>query len=494
MSIFDRFIGPAEGVLEIEESYIRVFCPSGTSWKTETIALAGKELFDTLRREVPRLMGPIRQISVVLHVQAGNKVLPFPIAMGQPEILEHLEIKREDYFSSNAELAFATRQLAGNDPRNREYLVSYVNKALLHRMTETLSEIGFSVNRVCTALEAMIGAHLHQTQGAGEGPVCLLMLGYSTVNMVVAKGPDIVAVRTSLTGSIKELEMRLMTALKLKQEQVEACLANTGVELDPHTVEIIQQNERELLARITPFFAYIRSLGQDAGSQNIQLVFPYLDIPSMRGMLEQTFRTTAHTLVGGRETEPSRLKELAQVGWLRGVIGEEAISLVPPRAPFFRFALTPRLAAMFVIFFLFAPLGILRLNKALIQQHAESLKLKNEDVRPLIEQAKLNQGMVSELAQKTAVISRELANRPVAAAVFGNLVNSLQGDLRLEKIQMIPLTGQLTVTGLAIDTETGLRYWDAVQKIQGFKDVKIAFPDGSRDGAQGFSITATVGN
>ncbi len=492
MSIMEWLVTPPEGVIEIEENYVRFLIPSGTAWKSCWFSLASVDVFELLRTQMLPAFGSLRQASVVLNVQAGARILPFPITMHEPEILEHLELKRDDYFGGNAELVYALRPLAGTDGKTREYLVSHVNRIFVNRLQSLFESLGFTLNRVTSGIEALIGAYLRQPKPRAEKQVCLISLGYTSVNMAILRDGQVTAVRTSLSGALKEVELRLMTSLKLKQNEVDDLLTGIAAQADQHSIEIIQQNQRELLARITPFFAYIRAKEKEQGEQTIWLCMPYLEVTGIKPLLEETFKMPVQTLTAGAKTDGPPAPGLADGSWLAGVLEKGLVSLVEGRPPFLRFTMTPRLAVMFMIFFLIAPLAFVRVNRSAVYHQTEALKRENEQFRPILEQTRLNRQQFERLTALGEVAKREMNGQILLAPVIADLAKSLSGEIRLEKVQMSAANRTLAMNGFSIDTETALRFWDSLQKQPALQDVKISFSETSAQGAVGFNVLATL--
>ncbi|HNV71786.1 MAG TPA: hypothetical protein PKO06_18925, partial [Candidatus Ozemobacteraceae bacterium] len=390
------------------------------------------------------------------------------------------------------EMVFALRPLVGNDPKNREYLVSYVNRIFVNRLQSLFESLGFTLNRVTTGIEALIGAWSRQPKARTERQVCLISLGYTSVNMAILRDGQVTAVRTSLSGALKEVELRLMTSLKLKQNEVDDLLTGVAAQADQHSIEIIQQNQRELLARITPFFAYIRAKEKEQGEQTIYLSMPYLEVTGIKPLLEETFKMPVQVLTAGAKTDGAPAPGLADGAWLAGALEKGLISLVEGRPPFLRFTMTPRLAMMFMVFFLIAPLAFVRVNRSAIYHQTEALKRENEQFRPIFEQARLNRQQFERLAALGEVAQREMTGQVLLAPIIADVAKSLSGEIRLDKVQMSAANRSLMLNGFSIDTETALRFWDSLQKLTALQDVKISFSETSSQGATGFNVTATL--
>ena len=491
MNLTNLFKGSAEGILEIEENYLQFLWPENGAWSSKRVMLNGQDLFEVLRKKIPEIFTTVTRISVVAHLYSGSKLLPFPKALNKEEIIEHLKLKREEYFGSKTTFKFALREIGTNEANSNDYLVSYIQMSFFDRLKQTVYELGYTLNKVSTVIEALIGAYLDQKASLpSQDQICLLSLGFSDVNMVVLRKGKVIGVRTAITGSIKELELRLMQNLNLSLDQVKLYLTGEIEDADPNSVEIIRQNQRELMARITPFFAFIRSKRNVAGSQSIFLATPYLEIAGIKELLEQTFRGDVHSLNANVDCRDAIDGDS---GWLKGGTNSQVISFLPAKSPFLQFILTPRICWMFILFFLLVPLGILKLNIVMLDQRIESLKMVNKNVRPLLEQVRVNQEKLRQFYQITGAVNAELSSQKFMSSLLPIITSQKEDELRFEEIAVSPETGALAIKGFSLETEKALKFWDKLKNLPLLSEVKINFPQGANESSMAFSITARVG-
>lgn len=491
MNLINLFRGSAEGILEIEENYLQFLWPENGEWSSKRIMLNGQDLFEVLRKRVPDIFTTVRSISVVTHLYSGSKLLPFPKSLDKEEIIEHLKLKREEYFGSKTNFEFALREVGTNESSSNDYLVSYIQRSFLNRLKQTVYELGYNLNNVSTVIEALIGAYSSQKASLPEqDQVCLLSLGFSDVNMVVLRKGQVIGVRTAITGSIKELELRLMQNLNLSLDKVKLYLTGKIEDADPNSVEIIQQNQRELMARITPFFAFIRSKRSVAGSQSIFLSMPYLEIAGIKDLLQQTFRGDVHSLNANVDCREALDGDS---GWLKGGSDKRVVSFIPTKSPFLQFILTPRICWMFIFFFLLVPLGILKLNIIMLDQRISSLKMINKNVRPLLEQVRINQQKLRQFYKITGIVNAEFASQKFMSSLLPIITSQAENELRFEEIAVSPEAGSLSIKGFSLETEKALKFWDKLKNLPLLSEVKINFPQGNNKSSMAFSITARVG-
>jgi hypothetical protein len=482
------FSAAPEAIIEIEETFLRFLVPVGSGWKSALVPIRNGDTFGALKQAIPEQIGSLMRASVVLWNDAGSRILPFPVMMGEPEILEHLSLKKEDYFGSNAEMIFALRPLGLIDQKNREYLVSSVNRLFFNRLLNAFTEVGCGLNRVATALEAVIGRFCDQRdRGEHDGSACIISLGYSQVNMIVLRDGDVKAIRTSLTGSVKELEKRLAEALKLKADRVEELLSGAGEAPDASTTELMLQNMRELLARITPFFAFIRSKEKESSKQTIFLSLPCLEIKGLKELLEQSFSLpvkmldTASAASGGGRAE-----------WLAGALHRQAVSLLPPRPPLLNFTITPRLAWLFVIFFLCVPWAIIKMNHTMVRSQIEAMRGREVESRRFLQQTESLKSQNHLLQEIVQLARAEIPHTVAVSGVLAEIAGRIPPHLRLNKLEYAPDNGLLSIHGTAIDTESGLGFWEHLKRLPWLRDPKIAFSQGTTEFSKGFTITGEV--
>jgi Tfp pilus assembly PilM family ATPase len=466
--------------------------PDKEGYRQQTFPLGQKDVFTVFRKNLSEAMKGIRQISVVTNHQTGVKVLPFPENMDNTEILEHLQLKREEYFGVKHECEFTLRPTAGLSKEGREFMVSYINKSFLNRIKQICREEGFGLNRVASIVETMIGSYRAQNRKIGDKPVCLLNIGYGNINMVVLKKGKPLAVRTSLAGSVKEIENRLMSVLKLGRDEVFNLLTGK-TEVDENSLEIIQQNERELLSRISPFFAYLRSLGANVANLEIFLAMPYISLPGLPGLLQKNFTAKVVCLNAGQKAEKKSAEEKVDFLWLAGILEKNILSFSHPGPAFLRFNLNSRMAWMFILFFLLAPLGLAKIRTVIFENQLTTVKNKYSEIEDLFAKAQKNKQSFETLETIGNLAQTEIRKSSSIHGIIERIAVLIGDDIRLEAIKFSGKNEHLLIKGISIDSESAIRLWERLEKLRGLSQVQINFSDKSSDGFPVFNITARTG-
>ncbi|MBF0499471.1 MAG: pilus assembly protein PilM [Candidatus Riflebacteria bacterium] len=487
MSYAELFSSAPEAIIEIEETYLRFLIPVARGWKSHYLPFQGGDVFGALRHHVPELLGAIHAVSLVLWNEAGARILPFPVTMAEKEILEHLNLKREDYFGTNVEMVFALRPLALIDQKNREYLVSSVTRGYFNRLQNIFTELGYNISRITTAFEAAIGRFQQQRKLLGHhGSACIISLGYSQVHMIVLRQGEVIAMRTALTGSVKELENRLVEALKLKTDKIEEYLTGRVENPDSNTVEIIQQNMRELLARITPFFAFIRSKEKERSDQTIYLSLPCLEIKGLKELLEQSFSLAVKPL------DESAVNDDSRSNWLQGILYPSTVSLLPRKPPLFSFILTPRIIWLFSFFFLCTPFAFIKINHDMVKGQMKALQLKEEKSRLFLQRDEMTKSQQAALKGMSDILLGELPKSVTAASLVIEISKRVPANVRIVRFDYSPNTSNISLSGIALNTETALSFWEALKRFPWLTDPKISFSPGNSDFSMGFVISSGV--
>lgn len=492
MSWINLFRSPHEAIVEIEEAYIRFLVPVGESFNSTTISVNQTDMPSVLRQNLARILGEVREVSVVTNFQTGVKVLPFPTSMDNKDILEHLQLKREEYFGVKGECEFLIRPTANSNKDSKELLVSYILTSFFNRLQQIFQEEGYTLNRVSNIVETLIGAYSKQTQAKQGGLACLLAVGYLNISMIALKNGQPIAVRTTLTGSVKEIENRLMSVLKLNKAAVDDLLSGKAA-ADQESIELIQQNERELLSRISPLFASLRSLDSDARGLEILLAMPYVYLPGLPNLLEKNFQAKVLPLNTSAKVSAPADAVKSDLSWLTGVNARGTLSFTPVRHDFMRFALTPKLAWMFVIFFLIAPLGLAKLSILNSENQLAALRSRYSEVETLYRHSEENLRNFSRLQSAGAIIENELSNQRSVSEIVKNVSGLVNDELRLERISVNLQANQLTVSGIAIDNETALKLWDTFEKTAEIKNPSLNFTEKQNQLYPKFNLTAELG-
>ncbi len=490
MSLFSLFQSQSEAIIEIEEAYIRFLVPDGTVFKSTTLAVNPAEMPVILRQNLTKILGDYRQVSVVTNYQTGIKVLPFPASMDEKAIFDHLQLKREEYFGVKGECEFVLKPTANSNKETRELMVSYIQKSFFSRLQQIFQEEGYNLNRVTNTVETMIGAY-HNSPASKSELVCLLAIGYMNISMVVLKNRKPVAVRTTLTGSVKEIENRLMSVLKLNKAAVDDLLSGK-TPADQESIELIQQNERELLSRIAPFFAFIRSLDSKVSSFEILLAMPYIYLPGLPSLLEQNFQAKVLPLETPVKVKDSSEAVKADTSWLSGATNRNTLSFTPVRHEFLRFTLTTKLAGMFIVFFLLAPLGMAKLSKINSENQIFALKSRYSEVESLYNLSKSNQAAFSNLETAGQMIAEQTGGQKSLLPVIKKICDLMTDEIKLDRITINAAQNQLSLSGLAIDNETALKFWDTLEKSDETANVRINFGEKINQAFPRFTINAEL--
>ncbi|MBF0410263.1 MAG: hypothetical protein HQM10_23155 [Candidatus Riflebacteria bacterium] len=487
VNLTNIFGSPPEGIIEIEENYLRFLIPEGSGWNSHTVQIPNGDVFGTLKKAVPKYLATLMQATVVLWSDVSTRVLPFPVEMSESEILEHLTLKSEDYFSSTAEMIFRLRPLGLIDQNNREYLVFSLNKLFFNRLLNTFSEVGCTLNRVTNSLEAVTGRfHQLQSKYGYDASACIISLGYSQVNMLVLRDGEIIAVRTSITGAVRELEKSLCETLKVKTEKIEEILSGNFAEKDSNTIEIIQQNMRELFARITPFFAFVRSKEKESSKNTLYLSLPCLEIKGLKELLEKSFSIPVKILGETPSGESNRYD------WLQGALYNRSISFLTPPSPMFKFSVTSKIAWMFTIFFLCVPFGIIRINHDRVKFEIEQMRSKEESSRQFLQSTDAARERYAGMQDVLKIARAEIPNKYSVAYVLAEIAKNAPSNLRISKIDYQPDSGSLSISGVSVDADTALLFWTNLKKLPWFSSPKINFSPGSSLFSKCFTVTGGV--
>lgn len=492
MSWKNLFRNPQEAIVEIEEAYVRFLVPAGDKFNCTTIPVSQSDLSAVLRNNLAKILGEVREASIVTNYQTGIKVLPFPASMDTKDIIEHLQLKREEYFGVKGECEFILKVTANSNKETKEIMVSYILKSFFNRLQQIFQEEGYTLNRVSNVIETMIGAYSQQSHGKKGNLVCLLAIGYLNISMVVLKNGQPVAVRTTLTGSVKEIENRLMSVLKMNKVAVDELLSGK-TPADQESIELIQQNERELLSRIAPFFAVIRSLDSEVRSFEILLAMPYIVLPGLPNLLEQNFKAKVLPLDTGNAVLATVDAVKADMNWLTGITAKNILSFTPVRHEFLRFALTPKLAWMFVIFFLLAPLGLAKISILNSENQLSVLKTRFSEIETLYRQSKENLDNFARLESVGAMIAAETSGKRNLLPLIKKISGMVSDELRFERITLNLQLNQLHISGIAIDNETALKLWDTLEKSDEITNARVNFSDKQDKLYPKFIITAELG-
>lgn len=521
MGFVNFFSTHPQAVVEIEETTLRFLVPEGTSWKSRTAPLQGADHLGALRRLVPEILGNIHHVTLVVWHESGSRILPFPTAMSEAEILQHLELRREDYFGSNAGLVFALRPLGFLDEQNREYLVSSINRIFFNRLQNLFSELGYHLDRVTTPLEAAIG-RFRQKAGTTrpEGTAFIISLGYSQIHLIVIHQGEVTAMRSALTGSVKELENRLAGALKLKVDKIEEYLAGRVENPDPRILEVIQQNMRELLGRISLFFASFRSREKEKADQTIYLSFPHIELAGLKESLEQSYSLPVKPLddpspaggtAGGVSGVPTPTMggmgpqgpdgtppggpapgEPGRPSWLEGALHRGAVNLLPPKLLIFRFSLSPMTTWVLALFFLVVPMLSIKINHALIRDQIVAMRQAEEKSRLYLERREMVRRQQTNLQELAQILRGELPRALSSTAMLLEIFRLAPDLVRITAVTWSPDSSGLSIDGVTLDTATALYFWETLKKLSWLVDPKITFSPAASEFSTAFSIAGQV--
>ena len=136
MSWTNFFRSPKEAIIEVEESYIRFIVPGKSGFTAKSVNATPADLLNVFRQNLAGMLGDVRQLSIVTNHQTGNKILPFPTGMDNREILEHLQLKREESFGIKGECEFFPRPTASTNKDTVEFPVSYIQKYFFYRLRQ----------------------------------------------------------------------------------------------------------------------------------------------------------------------------------------------------------------------------------------------------------------------------------------------------------------------------------------------------------------------
>jgi hypothetical protein len=283
-----------------------------------------------------------------------------------------------------------------------------------------------------------------------------------------------------------------MSVLKLGRDEVFNLLTGK-TEVDENSLEIIQQNERELLSRISPFFAYLRSLGANVANLEIFLAMPYISLPGLPGLLQKNFTAKVVCLNAGQKAEKKSAEEKVDFLWLAGILEKNILSFSHPGPAFLRFNLNSRMAWMFILFFLLAPLGLAKIRTVIFENQLTTVKNKYSEIEDLFAKAQKNKQSFETLETIGNLAQTEIRKSSSIHGIIERIAVLIGDDIRLEAIKFSGKNEHLLIKGISIDSESAIRLWERLEKLRGLSQVQINFSDKSSDGFPVFNITARTG-
>lgn len=172
----------AEGFVELEQDFARLLkLVDGKKWLSKSVPANDGNLWGALKKEIPGFFTGFNQLNFICSDQGGVRFFDFPQETSEAEIQGNLQLKRKEYFNAREELLFKTRMSAPRPDKTREVLVSYLPKQLLTEAQNLCRDCGFSLGRLVTSIDSLVGASQRQLQRPLAETCIILQVGYSHV-------------------------------------------------------------------------------------------------------------------------------------------------------------------------------------------------------------------------------------------------------------------------------------------------------------------------
>ncbi|NCB39041.1 MAG: hypothetical protein EOM80_09745 [Erysipelotrichia bacterium] len=377
--------------------------------------------------------------------------------------------------------------------KTREVIVSWLPASLLEQAQRLCIETGFAIGRLTTSLDATFGAFQRQLQTPPQETAIVLKIGYSHVHLAAIRGQEIVTMRSLLTGSIRELENLLFSGFSLPREEVWMMLDGIKQIEIPAITEAVKTNRLELMTHIGSLFSELRSKKLLSDKSVLYLSNSCVEEPELGQMITERFAIRVESLTGMQNDELSVTPEDKKAVWLSGASQLSVANMVPPVSRrTMHLTLPARLSAVAAILLAVAPLPFLNVVKLKSARQLEATQAKHVATQQLVDdfaKASKEQETLVTLAKE---ITSDIDKRGLATNLTRHLTEKLPPFSRLERIEVNLKDSKLMITGYTVDTETALRYLDAVKLFAELGEPEITIGDLDSRRIR-FDITAPIG-
>lgn len=469
----------AEGFVELEQDFARLLkLADGKKWLSQTVSANDGNLWGALKKAIPGFFAGFNRLNFICSDQGGLRFFDFPQEASKTEILGNLQLKRKEYFNVREELLFKARMGAPRPDKTREVLVSYLPKQLLTDAQNLCRDCGFSLGRLTTSIDSIVGAFQRQLQRPVVDTCIVLQIGYSHVNIIAVKGQEVLSVRSLLTGSLRELENLLFSGFSLPKADVREIISGIKISGVPAIEDAIKTNRLELMTHIGSIFAELRGKKQISEKSVFYISTSMVEEPQLAMMVSERFGIQVEILSGMQGGESADSPESARAVWLGGSHMPSVANLVPRvSGAAAHLALPPRIAVMAALILAIAPLPFLNIIKMRSEQELRTWQERHRPVEVLeagFKAATAEQAKLVELANE---INADIDRRGFATRLLRHLTEELPEFSRLEKIEVNLKDDRLFVNGYTVDTETALRYLDRVKIFDGIGEPEITIGD-----------------
>lgn len=479
------------GFVEIESSYARLVRHETQGWACKTIPLVGDSPWPLLKTEMQSFFPGGSQLVFVFQERCGIRMFHFPSTLSPTEILGNLRLRRDEYFGSREEYLLSLRMGNPVDGKNREVYVTFVPRSLSDSAQELCASLGYSLQRIVTGFDALLGATARQLGRNNPETVVIASLGYSQVNLAAWRGGELIMVRSLLTGSIKELENAVFSAFSITPPDLMRILSES-LEVPPAVKNSIADNRQEIMTHIGTLFAELRGRKLLSENPTLFLCQPVVAEPQLASMLSERFSARVIELNGIMQDETAVGEDFPRWSWLLGGVMPAAINVLPPRTRMERhLAASPRLAFFAMIVMCIAPFILMRSLKSNIALENALLIEQNQAFNQIVELNRSNQELYAGVETIASGVTADISRRGQTTTLIRYLSESLPALTRLEKLEILNKEGKVTISGKSVDTESSLRYLDAVKASPFLEKVEISF-DSPGGTTVSFSITGLL--
>ncbi|MBF0546415.1 MAG: hypothetical protein HQM08_18360 [Candidatus Riflebacteria bacterium] len=483
----------ADGFVELENGFVNLLKSENGKLETKTISYANKDVWSILKIEIPTFFAPGSALTFISSYRGGLKCFSYPSGLTEGEIINNLQLKREELLGIREELVFQIRMQAPGEDKKRDVYASYIPRSILESTLSLCETLGYPLRRFVTGMDAMLGAFQKQLGKPVKAPFVIIQVGYSQVNIAVWKEREILSVRSILTGSYREMENDLSTTFSISWEDFRQMLAGIIPITIPAIQDAITNARQELMTHIGALFATLRGKKLVTEETTIFLSQPYIVDPNLPKIISERFAIGINILTGADSDEMIGSPELLKLYWLTGANFPNLTNLVPKtRVIQQHLYVNPRVAFLAAMILSIAPLPILRLAQINVENEVEKYQAGNAPCQKILGDLAKIAEMEKGLDDIVNVVASDLHNRGVITRLSRKLTENLPAMTRLERLELNLTDKRIFLTGFTIDTETALRFLDYIRSQNEISSPEISFSDLESRKIK-FEITASIG-